>query len=340
MAVVSLKNVAESSGVSIATVSQVLNGGQRKSNIRVSDATRQKVLQIARQLNYHPNIMARGLRGGKTQTAGIIFSLKGPHSPSELVQMIARRVHTRNYVTQVSDSLCETKVVRRVLRDYIRRGVEAVVIQMTPSMHKQYEDLFPAFKAVVLITSFTTDTTADQVILTREQAIYDVVDHLLDTGRKRPMILAPPSPREEKIAPFLHRLQERGITYENEPTIFHRPKPAVSNLAAVAWDALETHYPSSVPFDALLCGTDETAVAAYKWLEQRGKKVPDDVAVVGFNNSTYAEFLSPALASIDRQNEDVARLVEKKMFDRLDHPGLAPQQTEIQMKFVPRESAG
>ncbi|MBN1943404.1 MAG: LacI family DNA-binding transcriptional regulator [Phycisphaerae bacterium] len=339
MPVASLKNVAESSGVSIATVSQVLSGG--KSNIRVSAATRRKVLSAARELNYHPNIMARGLRGGKTQTVGILFSLKGPHSPTEMVQMIARKVHGHHYVSQVSDTLCETRVVQRVLRDYIRRGVDAVVIQLMLDMRiEEFEDLFSAFKAVVLIRSIPADTTADQIVLARQRAIYDAVDHFVDAGRKRPMIFVPPSPREEKIEPFLQRLQERGLVYQEEPTIFYQRKSAVTNLADVAWDALETRCPDSVPFDALLCGTDETAIAAYRWLAKRDKQVPRDVAVVGFNDSTYAKYLMPALASINRQDEEVAQLVEKMLFDRLENPDLPPQRKDVHMTFIPRVSAG
>ncbi|MBN1943282.1 MAG: LacI family DNA-binding transcriptional regulator [Phycisphaerae bacterium] len=320
----------------MSTVGNIL-----RNDLRYGQALRDRVMNSARRLGYHPNIMARGLRGGKTQAVGLLFSLHGPHGPTELVQMIARRVHAHHYVTQVSDSSFETDVIRRVLRDYIRRGVDAVVIQISSHMHiEDFESMFSAFKAVVLIPAIPTDTTADQVILSRQQAIHDAVDHFVDAGRRRPMILVPPAPREEKIDPFLQRLQERGFNYKDEPTILHRSNPPATSLAKVAWDALEAHCPDSVPFDALLCGTDETAVAAYKWLETRGKKIPRDVAVVGFNDSTYAEFLTPALASIHRQDEEVTRLVEKMLFDRLENPDLPPRRMDVHMTFVPRASAG
>lgn len=331
-----IKDIARKLSVSHVTVSKALRGQSP-----ISLEMQRKVKEVAREMGYRPNIMARGLTGGKTQTVGIIFSLGGPHNPNELVQMITQKIHQRHYITQVSDSLFETDVIRRILRDYIRRGVDAVVIQFSSHMHvEEIEDLFPAFEAVVLVMSIPTSTNIDQVVVTRQQAIYDVVDHFLDTGRSRPMILVPPGPREEKIEPFLRRLQERGFDFKDEPAIYHQSHAAATSLADVAWEALETHCPDSVPFDALLCGTDETAVAAYKWLEARGKKVPDDVAVVGFNDSTYAKFLSPSLASVYRQDEEVAQLVEQMLFDRLENPDLLPQRADIQMKFMRRESAG
>lgn len=333
---VRIKDIAQDVQLPMSTVGNIL-----RNDSRYGKDVRERVMGSAQRLGYLPNILASALRGGKTQTVGILFSLGGPHSPSDLVRLIAQRIHVRQYVTQVSDTLCQTEVVYRVLQDYIRRGVDAVAIQLVPSMRtEELESLFRSFQAVVLLTSFPRDTSADQVILCRRQAIYDAVDHLLDTGRRNPMILVPPLPREEKIEPFLHRLQERGVTYTEEPVIQHRRKPALTSLADVAWEALDAHCPDGVPFDALLCGTDEAAIAAYKWLLERGKKVPDDVAVVGFNDSTYSKFLVPPLASINRQDEEVAKLVENMLFARLEHPDLPPQQEDVCMTFVPRESAG
>jgi DNA-binding LacI/PurR family transcriptional regulator len=331
-----IKDIAQDVQLPMSTVGNIL-----RDDPRYGKDLRERVLSSAQRLGYHPNILARGLKGGKTQTVGLIFSLGGPHSPSELVRMIAGRIHVHHYVTQISDSFFQTDVAQRILRDYVRRGVDAAVIQLSPGMRvEEFEDLFRAFKAVVLIPSIPMETSADQIVLSRERAIYAVVDHFVDTGRKRPMILAPPRPREEKIDPFLHRLRDRGYINREEPAIFHRSNPLATGLAEVAWDALETHCPDSVPFDALLCGTDEAAVTAYKWLAGRGKNVPHDVAVVGFNDSTYSKFLMPALASINRQDEEVTRLVEKMLFDRLENPDLPPQRADIHMKFMLRESAG
>jgi LacI family transcriptional regulator len=339
MATTSLRNVAESSGVSIATVSRVLNGRDSKSNIQVSEVTRRKVLTVAKELNYHPNIMARGLKGGETQTVGILFSLRGPHNPGELVQMIAGEIHARHYITHIADTFCKMDVVRDRLRDYIRRGVDAVVIQIIPGMSidEGFESMFKAFRAVVLIPSLPLDTSADQVVLCRQQAVYDAVDHLVDTGRRRPMILIPPTLREEKTNSILQRFKDRGLVFQKEPTIFHQWEAAPTDAA---WEALETQFPDSVPFDALLCGSDEAAVAACSWLHGRGKKIPDDVAVVGFNDSLFAKFLLPPLASVNRQNEEMAGLVEKTLFDRLENPDMPPQRAELRMKFVLRASAG
>jgi DNA-binding LacI/PurR family transcriptional regulator len=333
---VRIKDIARDVQLPMSTVGNIL-----RNDTRYGKELRERVMGSARRLGYRPNIMARGLKGGNTQSVGILFSLGGPHSPSELVRMIAGSVHKHHYVTQVSDNLFDIGVTEHLLRDYIRRGVDAVAIQISSHMKiDEIEDLFPAFNAVVLVSSIPTETNADQIVLSREQAIRDAVDHLIDTGRKRPMILVPPGPREEKIEPFLRRLRERGCTYEAEPTILHQSHPAARSLADVAFEALEMQCPDSVPFDALICGTDEAAVAAYKWLDARGRKIPHDVAVVGFNDSTYAKFMMPALASINRQDEEVARLIEKMLFDRLEHPDLPPRIEDVLMTFVPRDSAG
>ncbi|MBN1554328.1 MAG: LacI family DNA-binding transcriptional regulator [Phycisphaerae bacterium] len=333
---VRIKDIAQDVKLPISTVGNIL-----RNDSRYDKDVRRRVMESAKRLGYRPNILARGLKGGRTQTVGILFPMGGVHNPGELVQGIATKVNDRHYATQIADSRYQTDIVQRNLQDYLRRGVDAVVIQVVTTMRlEEFEDLFQAFRAVVLIPDLPQKTSADQVVLCRQQAINDAVDHLIHTGRKHPMVLGPPESEILKVEPFLRRLKERGLAFERKPAIYHQSNPASTSMADVAWEALETYCSDSVPFDALLCGTDETAVAAYNWLESRGKKVPDDVAVIGFNDSSYSKFLLPALASVNRQDEEFIQQVVNMLFNRLENPDLPPQQVNIQMKFVYRTSAG
>ncbi len=331
-----IRDIAQDVDLPVSTVGNIL-----RNDSRYGVEVREKVMASASRLGYRPNILARGLKGGTTQTVGILWSLKGPHAPVELVHHIAERIHAHQYVTQISDSLFQREVMQQVLADYVQRGVDAVVVQTHPGIEiQELEKQFRQFKAVVLVPSSPSSTFTDQVIHSRREAIHAAVDHFLATGRKHPMIIVPPHPREDKIQPFLEELARRGIPLDPEPVIYHESNPPLTRLTDVVWDALEKSREKGIDFDSVLCGTDEAAVVVYKWLTLRGKQIPKDVAVIGFNDSSFSKYLMPALASINRRDDEVAEGIEKMLFERLENPELPPKKMEIAMKFICRESAG
>jgi DNA-binding LacI/PurR family transcriptional regulator len=93
-------------------------------------------------------------------------------------------------------------------------------------------------------------------------------------------------------------------------------------------------------FDCLLCSTDEGAVVALSWLKERGLRVPEQVAVIGFNNAMFSPWLTPALASVDRRDEAVAGAIERMVFERLTDGAQGGRRERIAMKLVARASAG
>jgi DNA-binding LacI/PurR family transcriptional regulator len=328
-------DIAKDVKLPISTVGNIL-----RNDSRYGDELTEKVRNSALKLGYRPNILARGLKGGKTQTIGIVWSLKGFHTPVDLVQNIAFQVQQRGYVSHISDSFCDADAINQILLDYAQRGVDAVVVQMVPGMpihiclrHLSY------FRAMVFVPSFPLPEAVDQVVVNRDRAIHDLVDQFIKTGRKRPYIMVPLNPRIEKIAPFLDRLNYHGIPAGDDFVIPYQSHK-VKELPDICWNLLESRFADQIPFDALFCGVDEVAIVAYKWLMARGRKIPQDVAIVGFNDSIFSKYLSPSLASIDRCDDEVAEVIEKILFNRLENPNLAPQQVTIPMKFVWRESAG
>ena len=103
---------------------------------------------------------------------------------------------------------------------------------------------------------------------------------------------------------------------------------------------IRKYFPDRVDIDALFCFNDIGAMYAMHELQRRGTKVPEDVAVVGFNNITPGRITSPPLATGDRKPELMARKLEEMLMNRIEKPDLAPQRETVHMEFVWRESAG
>jgi len=94
------------------------------------------------------------------------------------------------------------------------------------------------------------------------------------------------------------------------------------------------------PFDALICGNDDVAVGALKWLSENNLRVPENVAITGFDNNSFSDFLPIPLASVDRKNTELGAKAYELLSERLKTPGLPHQTIKIPMSFIWRQSAG
>jgi LacI family transcriptional regulator len=334
--------IAQEAGLSPTTVSLVLNN--RAESVGIKLQTRQKVLEIAKRMNYVRNPLAAGLSGARTRTIGLLWSLAGPHSSEGMVRNLVLRAQKRGYMAHVVDSLSDPEVIARQLTDFRRRRVDAVAVQLlsddalSPDIERQLAE----FDAAVMVSAQEAQGKLDWIEHDRLTALRDAADHFANQGRKHPGILISEASGAEKIEAFLGRCRRRGMTVDAQSVLdVHYSQAACSReepLMAAYHHSLEKR--KSFDFDCLLCSTDEGAVVAMSSLRSRGLRVPEDVAIIGFNNALFSEWLSPALASVDRRDEDVAATIEQMLFDRLEDGTAQPQRRTIAMRLLVRESAG
>jgi LacI family transcriptional regulator len=182
------------------------------------------------------------------------------------------------------------------------------------------------------------------VVHRSDTLIEKAAHHLLTTGRRRLAIILPDvAIHDLKIDAARRALAKLGRDPDELIEIrFHIDYPEIQpTLGQVRLvEALNTHIPDEVPFDALMCVSDEDAACCVEWL--RGKKlvVPGDVAVTGANDTLLGRMLDPPLATGLRHNKEVAEAVERLLFHRLEDSSIAPQRAFVDMEFVYRESAG
>jgi DNA-binding LacI/PurR family transcriptional regulator len=332
-----LMDISRKTGLSVATVSNALNG-----RAGYSQATRHLVRRTAQELGYTANPLARGLLGKGTKTVGLLWTLAGPHMSEGMARGIALRMQKRGYVTHLTDSLSDPEIVRRQLADYRQRGVEAVVMQdatgklLTEDVCRQLK----AFSAAVAVGSDPPELEMDWIRHDILAGYRRAADHLADTGRRRPAIFSSIVYSKAKIEAFLGRCQERGMTVSDRSAINLQHVGPPNQLVESAIGSLEGAFSGKFNFDSLICTADEIAAAAILWLRRRGMRVPEDVAVIGCNNAMFSICMAPPLASIERRDEEVAEAIEEMIFSRLAEPELAARRREIAMRFVWRESAG
>jgi LacI family transcriptional regulator len=334
-----IQDVARLAGVSRATAARVF-----ADSPNVAPATRTKVLEAAKLVNYTPNPMARGLKGGPTNSVGVLWSLGGNVYAAEITRQIAQSLHQRGYMAHVVDFGGDPALDREILQEYARRGMDGLVLQ-TDTMRWLIGDpanheLLRPFKAVVLVTPKKEDLPYDQVVRDRNGAYREAAAHFAESGRKKPAILISyVNMNQPKADAYLDELRLRGIQLYPEPIIDISQQGSFS-LKQTAQLLKSQFENETFPFDAVMCSNDATALVMRDWLCRNGLRTPEHVALIGFNDSEIAPYMDPPLASVDRRSSEVAHAIMELLLARLNQPDRQQQIQHIPMKFVWRESAG
>lgn len=330
-------DVARLAGVSQATVSRAL-----RQSSSVSPETRERILKAAQQLGYRPNSLARGLRGGSTHTIGLIWPI-GLRWGHDLVHPeLARRCEQRHHVVlpiQATDASVGTVTA---LDELLARNADALVMRVnrwiggTDAIREKIER-FPA--VVVVVDEPIAQFNVPQIHLSNHQAMHDLAMHWRATGRRRIAAIGNVIANQAKLAAFKHAIAQQGLSLIDQGIIdatLRDPSTVVQHITR----ALDAKYPGSIDFDAIFCTNDEVAAATCHWLGSRGVKVPDDVAVAGFDNASWCACFTPPLASVDRQDMAIASAIEQMLFFQMDSPGEHCPNQAISRRFIWRSSAG
>ena len=338
---VTIMDVARDCGLSKSTVAYALNSSAEG---KVSLTKREIVRKSALKLGYRPNIMAQSLRNGRTNSIGLLWSLGGPHDSIGLVRNISIRLMHKGYACHVADSLSDIKIIKQCLMDFRSRNVDGLIIQLNEDLIKNKEilNLLREIQNVVIVAPEAAENQFDNLTLDRTQAIRDIVDHFAATGRKQITLLSTTDTARERA--FVEQIKFHNLAHSEDSVINVKEDCGISNSSSLRWDffvnALKDELKGKIPFDALVCGTDEAAAAVINYLYESGYKVPEDIAVSGFNNSGMAAYFRPPLASVDRRNQDVTENVTEMLLNRIKTPALPPQHRKLEMQFILRESAG
>ncbi|MBN1554341.1 MAG: LacI family DNA-binding transcriptional regulator [Phycisphaerae bacterium] len=339
------KDIAARTGVGRSTVSLILTG--RGDELRIPQATQKKVYQAAEKLEYRPNSLASGLVGKRTQTIGLLFPSSFFFPQNLLPQGISLRLNRQEYQTYLVDSLNDVGVIRDALLEMASRRVDGVVLYTTRHLLKpEIRDLLNKFPVAILMSHepLPRESLRSHMIFENiASGVDEVVDHLVKTGRRRPMMLVNQSPGNTcRLAAFKNALRRHGLDSSDDAAVFGIPRCAAGMYDYFAYfmEHFESQRLEDREFDALFCTSDEGASAAIRYLKKRGIHVPQDIAVVGTNNAPWTQAIEPPLASISWRHVDASELVVKRLRERLDAPDLAPGCDELPTRFIWRESGG
>ena len=322
-------DVAGAAKVSLATVSRVMNNPEK-----VNPETRDKVLRVIKELGYRPNAIARGLASRKTTTVGIVMADVTRAATSQLLGGIMDIAKKYEYSIKIF-CIGEGENVTDALRIVIAEQVDGILFlndeldkaQMDEAMNYIIDSGVP----VVLSNVFTDDERIPYVATDYETATYDITKQLLAQGRDDIYLfstLRRYSINTKKEAGYVDAMKEAGLV----PKIF-RTSGVVDVNKLHFEEFIDSH-----EVNAALAVRDSIAISFMNVAQSRGKKVPEDVSVVGLQNTKYAILSSPNLTCVDTPVYDIGAVSMRLLTKYMKQEEVETSRILLPYRFVKRQS--
>ncbi|WP_433444206.1 LacI family DNA-binding transcriptional regulator [Nonomuraea sp. CA-141351] len=297
---VSMHDVARAAGVSQRTVSNVLNDYEY-----VRPETRQRVLDAMAALGYVPNAAARSLRSARTGLIALVVPDFRARMFADLAGMVVREAEALGYTVLIELTGQERERELKVLtggRNQLTDGAIMMAMSLRPDDGARCRADYP----IVLVGDQALEGQVPHVGMPNREASLAAVRHLVGTGRRRLMLLGY-APRVHltgrlRLRGFLEGLEEAGLTADEELLV------EAGWTRADGQRAIEEHLDAGRPMpDAIFAMNDSLALGALRALHDRGVRVPQEVALVGFDDVEEARYSTPSLTSVSPNVEALAR---------------------------------
>ncbi len=330
---VRLKDIAQDLGVSTVTVSKVLRG---KSDI--GEETRQRVLKRMQELNYQPNLLARGLASGRSHTIGLIVpDLVHPFF-ADFARSLASVLRASEHALILASSEEDRDIEAREVMALARRGVDVLLVASCHPAGSHAPELTKARIPCLLVDRNLPRSRLNFVGSNDVRAGELAAEHLVGLGRKRIAHIggAETSPSIDRARGFAAALTRLKIKLP--PAYVVRNHHIEEAGDAVGFAAMQRLLKLKRKPDAVFCYNDLSAVGAIDAILKAGLRVPEDIAVIGCGNFRYADYLKVPLSSIDQKTAALGRVAGELALTLTTQPACAPQTILLEPSLVLRAS--
>ncbi len=326
-------DVSKQAGVSIATVSRVLNG-----NPNVSEKTRSRVLEVMGELGYTPNVFARGLGLNTMKTIGIMCSDSSDPYLANAIYYLERELRANGY----DSILCCTGTSLENKKQYfellLSKRVDAMILAGSKFVELNHDDNAYIINAarelpIMLVNGYLDAPGIYSTVCDDHAATYDAARRLIQSGKKNILYLytSHSYSGQNKLGGYKDALTDLGVPVREE-LICQCPK----NLTA-AKELMCALSASGLSFDAVMTSDDSLAVGAVKYAHAGNLTIPDDLAIVGYNNSILSYCTDPEISSIDTKVESLCITTINTLMGVFGG-GEVPGKTTIAADFIQKQT--
>jgi LacI family transcriptional regulator, galactose operon repressor len=323
-----LVTVARLAGVSVASASRVLSGGQATAKME------RRVREAAAQLGYVPDTAARSLRARRTNQ--LAFAVPDVGNPAYVAMMrgiesVTRESGYRLLVQSTGGDIAEELSLIQSLGQRYVDGLIIVPIRITDDLLRA---LARTAAPIAVVTSLPDGAPVDNVRTESGLGVSTIIEHMLGTGRKDFAMLNGPAdtvPGAERKRGFEAAVDAAGL----QPLALEEADDFTYAAGLVAARRLLARCKP----DAIVCGNDLLAFAVIRALREQGLDVPGDVAVAGIDDTDLAEMHLPSLTSVSLESGPRGQVAARMLLDRIANPDLPPRREKLLPRLVVRESA-
>ncbi|MFJ5624419.1 LacI family DNA-binding transcriptional regulator [Peribacillus loiseleuriae] len=327
-----IKDVAKKAGVSIATVSRVLN-----NQPGFSEKTKKKVQHVIEELGYEPNAVARGLINNKTHTIGVLF----PELSSMLVTDFLNGIETMAHELGSSVIVCHTEADGEKTMKYLQllneKRIDGIIFVSAILKEEYYNYIRKMGIPMVLLSTESYAYPVPYVKVNDQHAAYSATKYLLNKGHKKIGMISGNKDDliagKPRIMGFEMALKDQGIAFTENNIIYSKGFGFQDGL-----DGMEKLMKQSPEISAIFAASDEIAFGALSFAYQHGIKIPDDVSIIGYDNLSIAEMAIPPLTTVGQPLIKMGKTAASMLFEMLESGNVFVENRILPHEILERET--
>lgn len=328
-----IHEIAKVLNTTASTVSRALN-----NNPRISEETRRKVFEMAKEMGYEPNTMASSLRKGSSRIIGIIVPYTDRIFFSSVIRGIEEEVKKKGYNVIICQSY--EKIANEVedVNALLSAQVAGIIISLSreTNTYEHLEKVIRHHKPLVLFDRTTSELDTSSVAIDDHQGAYASVAHLIENGYSKIAFFTSSknvSIFRERFQGYLAALKDHGLPV-NEDFIIEVPSDVEQGKLVTEKLMALKNKP-----DAIFSTSDFSALGAIKWLTEHNYRVPEDIGVAGFGNDPITQYLDPTMTSVDQQSKLMGKTTAQVFLEQLEKGTTEHRKVLLSPELVIRESS-
>jgi len=327
---VNYNDIAKIAKVSSTTVSHVIN----KTRF-VLPETENRVLKAMGKLKYHPNLLARGLATGKTNTIGLVISdIRNPFYP-ELVQGVEKLALKNDYNIFLCNTDYDIEKGLKSIIALIRKKIDGIIVASSRADNSLIRELLDSKIPFVLVDWGKRNVNVDSLYFDYRVGMAEAIAHLISLGHGKIFFISGPKTLETakiRIRNFIdviEKYKDDNLNYK----ILEGDHKIEGGIKAAQKILKEKELPT-----AIVCSNDLTAIGAMKTFKTGGIKIPDDISIIGLDNISLTEIVSPTLTTIELERYRIGKTAMELLLNRIKDKNLPKQTCIFKTRLIVRES--
>ncbi|WP_368250512.1 LacI family DNA-binding transcriptional regulator [Enterococcus sp. 2201sp1_2201st1_B8_2201SCRN_220225] len=327
-----IKQIAALAGVSVTTVSQILNN----KGARFSQETRERVWAIVKEHNYKPDFFASNLINRKSKTVGMIIPDVTDYFFSKIVEGAEQYFNALGYMVVLCNSQQSQEKEISYLEELRHRSVDGILFATPHKLPPEYDLKSPYFQGmpVILIDRGINQREGGRLLVKEYEGAYQAVSYLIKEGHRNIGMLKENTgyyQLEERFNGYRDALKDGGIPFKGRYV-------TTGDLTVPGGYQAACQLLKQKEVTAIFCGNDAMAIGCYQAIYEVGKSVPEDISVVGFDNLNLAQYITPPLTTVEQPSFEIGFSAAKFLIDAIEFPERRVPNKIFETRLILRES--